>query len=306
MTKLTLKGLVPALTTPFAEDGRLDLPGFRRLVQCVVDDGVHGLLVNGCTGESWALDDDERAQVFRAAVEETRGRVPIVAGCGANTAREALRKVSQAQVAGCNAALIQPPSYVMPGEVEVERYFRTVAESSPLPVVIYNIPRRTGVHLSTDLLDRLADCPQVVALKESSKDFLVLSDMVRRVGDRISVLAGYMGLFGLGALSIGAVGFMDSCTPVLGARALQFYEAAISGQLITARRLQTEMAQLTAVLARFGTFPVAVKVALDLVGRPGGFPREPLLPLTASQRDELRSALADLGVLSRVTDSAHA
>jgi len=298
MAKLTLKGLVPALTTPFDQDGRLDLPGYRALVNAVLGDGVHGLLVNGCTGESWALDDAERAQVFRAAVEETRGRVPVVAGCGAMTARQARYKVGQAREAGCDAVLIQPPYYVMPGEAEVEAYFRAVAESSPLPVVVYNIPRRTGISLSTDLVDRLADVPQVVALKESSKDFLVLSDMIRRVNGRIAVMAGYMGLLGLGALSIGAAGFMDSATPVLGRKALQFYEAAIAGDLETARRLQDDMARLSAVFTRFGTFPVAVKAALDFVGRPGGFPREPLLPLTSAQHLELRAALTGLGIVA--------
>ena len=304
MAKLMLKGLVPALTTPFAADGSLDLPGFRALASAVVGDGVHGLLVNGCTGESWAIDDGERAQIFQAAVEVARGRVPVVAGCGAITARQAKQKVAQAREAGCDAVLIQPPYYAMPGEAEVEHYFRSVAESSPLPVVVYNIPRRTGVPLSTDLVDRLADLPQVVALKESSKDFLVLSDMVRRVSGRVSVMAGYMGLLGLGALSIGAVGFMDSATPVLGRRALEFYEAAIGGDLDTARRLQDEMARLSEVFARFGTFPVAVKAALDFVGRPGGFPREPLLPLTPVQREQVRAAMAELGVVSDLLQGA--
>jgi 4-hydroxy-tetrahydrodipicolinate synthase len=306
MAKLILKGLVPALTTPFAADGRLDLVGFRKLVNAVVADGVHGVLVNGCTGESWAVDDQERAALFRAAVEEVRGRVPVVAGCGAITARQARHRVEQASTAGCDAVLIQPPYYAMPGEQEVEHHFRAVADRSPLPVVVYNIPRRTGVPLSPDLVDRLANLPNVVALKESSKDFLVLSEMVRRVSGRIPVMAGYMGLLGLGALSIGAAGFMDSATPVMGKRALQFYEAALAGDLDTARRLQDELAQLSAVFARFGTFPVAVKAALDFVGRPGGFPREPLLPLDAAQREGLRAELVALGIVSPSLQGARA
>jgi 4-hydroxy-tetrahydrodipicolinate synthase len=294
---LKLKGVIPALTTPFVADASLDLAGFRRLVDCVVADGVHGILVNGCTGESWALSDDERLELFRAAVDQARGRVPVVVGCGAMTARHALQKVRQAEAAGCDAVMIQPPWYVMPGADEVYDYYRTVTRGTHLPVVVYNIPRRTGIHLSADLVDRLADEPNVVALKEASKDFLVLSEMVRRVGDRISVLAGYMNVLGLAALCVGAAGYMDSSTPVLGRRSLDFYEAVLAGRLDEGRAMQTELAKLNSAFFGIGTFPAGVKAALDIVGRPGGWTREPIKPLNAEQRERLRAALEAAGVV---------
>src|SRR4051794_29299042 len=105
---LTLRGVIPALTTPFAEDRTLDIAAFRRLVDQVVGDGVHGLLVNGCTGESWALEDDERFALFEAAVQQAGGRVPVIVGCGAMLARQAIAKVRQAERAGCDAVMIQP------------------------------------------------------------------------------------------------------------------------------------------------------------------------------------------------------
>ena len=294
---LKLKGVVPALTTPFREDGALDLPAFRRLVDCVIEDGVHGILVNGCTGESWALDDDERLELFRAAAAQTRGRVPLVVGCGAMTAGQAIHKVRQAETAGCDVVMIQPPWYVMPGEEEVYEYYRKVVRSTSLPVVVYNIPRRTGIHLSPSLVSRLADEPNVIALKEASKDFLVLSEMVRRVGDRISVLAGYMSLLGLAAMATGAAGYMDSTTPVLGRRSLDFYDAIVSGQLDRARAMQADLVQLNAAFFGIGTFPAGVKAALDMVGRPGGWTREPIRPLDEEQRGRLRAALEAAGLL---------
>ncbi len=297
-TMLKLKGVIPALTTPFQEDGELDLVGFQRLVDCVVDDGVHGLLVNGCTGESWALTDDERALLFQTAARQVAGRVPLVVGCGATSARQALAKVRQAEQAGCDAVMIQPPWYVMPGEQEVYDYYRTIVRSTRLPVVVYNVPRRTGINLSVDLMDRLADEPNVVALKESSKDFLVLSEMVRRVGDRIAVLAGYVNLIGLGALCIGAAGYVDSSTPVLGRRSLAFYEAVLAGRLEEARTMQAQMARLNAAFFGFGTFPAGVKAALEMVGRPGGSTREPIRPLDAEQRGRLRAVLEATGILT--------
>lgn len=303
---LKLKGVIPALTTPFREDGSLDVPGFRRLVDCVIGDGVHGILVNGCTGESWALTDGERAELFRAAAEQTAGRVPLVVGCGAMTAGQALHKVRQAEEAGCDVVMIQPPWYVMPGEEEVYEYYRTVVRGTRLPVVVYNIPRRTGIHLSADLVSRLADEPNVVALKESSKDFLVLSEMVRRVGDRISVLAGYMSLLGLAALTAGADGYMDSTTPVLGRRSVEFYDAILAGRLAEARTMQADLVKLNSAFFGIGTFPAGVKAALDMVGRPGGFTREPIRSLNEEQRGRLRTALEAAGVLKPAALGARA
>ena len=187
----TLTGVIPALTTPFRDDLSLDLPGFARLVEVVISDGVDGLLVSGCTGEAWALSDEERRQIFRTAVVTARGRVPVVAGCGHMMAAGSVALARDAAEAGCDAALIQPPWYILPGLEEVMDHFAAVLRDTPLPVVIYNIPRRTGINLTPDMCDRLADHPKVVAFKESSKDFLLLQDIIRAVGDRAKVFAGY-------------------------------------------------------------------------------------------------------------------
>jgi 4-hydroxy-tetrahydrodipicolinate synthase len=293
---LELKGVIPALTLPFREDESIDLDGYRRLIDIVIDDGVHGILANGCTGESWAIDDDERARVFRASVEQVRGRVPVVAGCGAMRTRHAIAKVHQAMDAGCDVVMVQPPWYVMPGEDEIYDYYRAVIAASELPVMIYNIPRRTGINLSVDLVDRLADEPKVIALKESSKDWLVLSAMIRRVRDRVSVFAGYASLLGMAAISEGAVGYVDSTTPVVGRLSIDFYDACVSGDMETARRLQATLARLN--FFGTGTFPATVKAALDMLGRPGGFPREPIKPLTSAQREAVRELLIDAGLLA--------
>lgn len=295
---IELKGVIPAITTPFREDRALDLEGLRRLIDLVIEDGVHGIVVNGCTGESWALDDGERAAVFDASVRQAAGRVPIVAGCGAMSAKAAIAKVRQAEQAGCDAVMIQPPWYVLIGLDEVFAYYKEIIGSTSLPVMVYNIPRRTGITLSVDLVDRLADLPRVVALKESSKDWLLLSAMIRKLKDRINVLAGYSNLLGLAALSEGAVGYVDSSTPVLGRRSLDFFRAATGGDLERARHQQTEMAKLNAGFFGVGTFPAGIKVALDMLGRPGGWPRDPIQPLTSEQRAKIRNVLVDAGLLT--------
>jgi 4-hydroxy-tetrahydrodipicolinate synthase len=292
-----LKGVIPAVTTPFNEDSGLNLPAFRELVEAVTGDGVHGILVGGCTGESWSLTDDERVALFSAAAQQVHGRIPIVAGCGATSAREAIVKVRQAETAGCDFAMVQPPWYILPGEDEILEYYRKILAASKLPIVLYNIPRRTGVGLSVKMVERLADDPKVVAIKESSKDFLVLSEMIRRVGDRIAVFAGYANLLGLAALTEGAVGYMDSSTPVLGRRSIEFYECVLRGDLSRARDLQKQMSRLNAGFFGLGTFPAGVKAALELLGRPGGWTREPIKPLDLTQREMLRGVLVKAGLL---------
>lgn len=292
-----IKGVVPALTVPFNDDQSLNLDGFARLTDIVIKDGVDGLLVNGCTGESWSLSADERFQVFRTAVEVADGRVPVIAGCSDIFASNVIAKIRQAEKAGCAVAMVSAPWYVIPGPDEIMDHYKTILAVSELPILLYNIPRRTGVHLTVDMVDRLADHPKVIAIKESSKDWGVLSSIIRRTSDRIGVFAGYASFFGLAALQEGAIGYMDSGTPVFGAGSPAFFRAATTGDLVTARRLQSEMAKMLDVFFGLGTFPAAVKGALDLLGRPGGRTRDPIRPLTEAQRRALAVALEKSGIL---------
>lgn len=300
------RGVWPALTTPFRDDLSLDADALGRLTEVVIGDGVHGLVVNGCTGESWALTADERATVFRATVEAARGRVQVVAGCSAQTSGEVLGKIKQAEAAGCAGAMVSPPWYIMPGPEEIMEYYRKVLAATPLPVLLYNIPRRTGVSLTVDMVDRLADHPRVIGIKESSKDWGLLSSVIRRTRDRISVFAGYASFFGMAALCEGAVGYIDSGTPVFGKRSVQFYHAATTGDLETARRIQAEMEQMLSSYFGLGTFPASIKAALDLLGRPGGPTREPIRPLDAAQREALRKTMTAQGLLPAAGAQARA
>ncbi len=291
MKDALLRGVVPALTTPFNADLSLDPDSFATLADAVIEDGVDALLVNGCTGESWALSADERATLFRTAAQTAKGRVRVIAGCSAISAAETIGKIRQAEAAGCDFAMVSPPWYVMPGPAEIMDHYRAVLDATEIPVILYNIPRRTGVQLTPDMADELADHPKVVAIKESSKDWGILSAIIRRCRDRISVFAGYASFFGLAAITEGAVGYMDSGTPVFGARSPQFYRACVSGDLATARRIQIEMASMLDSFFKLGTFPASVKASLDLIGRPGGPTRAPIKPLNAEQRETLRQAM---------------
>jgi 4-hydroxy-tetrahydrodipicolinate synthase len=293
------RGVIPAITTPFREDLSLDPNGLATLVDHVIRDGVNGVLANGCTGESWALSTTERDTVFRTVVSAASGRVPVVAGCSAITSAEVSGKIRQAAAAGCNYVMVSPPWYVMPGPKEIATFYAQVLETTELPVLLYNIPRRTGVQLPVALIDELADHPNVAGVKESSKDWGILSEVIRRTRDRISVFAGFASYFGLAALTEGADGYMDSGTPVFGTTSTRFFKAATTGDLDTARRLQIEMASMLDKFFGLGTFPASVKAALEILGRPGGPTRPPIAPLDLAQREILRNAMVSAGLLTQ-------
>jgi 4-hydroxy-tetrahydrodipicolinate synthase len=292
-----IRGVIPALTTPFNEARELDLPAYRRLVDVVMDDGIHGLLIAGCTGEAWALTSEERSIIYKAAVDGARKRVPVIAGCGAMLPADVMANIELAANAGCDAALVQPPWYVLLNQEEIYDFYITVASSSRLPIILYNIPRRTGVSLSADLVSRLADHDNIIGLKESSKDYLVMSEIIRKAGDRISIFAGYANLLGVAALTSGAVGYMDSSTPVLGKRSVAFFDSVMNGDLATARKHQAAMSNLNEGFFGNGTFPASVKAGLELLGRPGGWPRDPIKPVTKEQRANIARALTQAGLI---------
>lgn len=293
----SFRGVYPALTTPFRQDLSLDVEGLARLTDAVIRDGVHGIVVNGCTGESWSLSAEERKVVFETAVKAAARRVRVVAGASGQSAAESVAKIRQAADAGCDCAMVSPPWYVLPSADEILEHYRKVLAASPLPVLLYNIPRRTGVSLDVATVDRLADDPKVIGIKESSKDWGLLSSIIRRTRDRISVFAGYASFFGLAALCEGAVGYIDSGTPVFGAKSLAFHRAATTGDLETARRLQGDMEKMLAAYFGLGTFPASIKAALDLLGRPGGPTRDPIRPLDDTQRAALRKLMVASGLI---------
>ena len=292
-----LKGVIPALTTPFKEDRSLDLAALRRLIDLVLDDGVDGILVAGCSGETWALDDDERLAIFEAATDQVARRVPVIGGCGDIFAKRVIDKVRLAEGAGCDAVMITAPPYVMPTQDDIHAFFKEIIAASAMPIMVYNHPQRTGVALSVELMDRLADEPTIVALKESSKDWNQLSQFIRRCRDRLNVLGGYVGLTGLAALVEGAVGYVDSSTPVLGPLSPKFFRAATTGDLEAARAIQVRITKLRPGFDATGTFPAGIKAALDILGRPGGWPRDPVKPVTPEGREIMRQVLIDADIL---------
>jgi 1-pyrroline-4-hydroxy-2-carboxylate deaminase len=284
------RGYWPAAPTPFTSDGALDLDAWRELLELYVAQGVHGVLVNGTTGEWFSQTPAERGDLARVAVEVVAGRVPVVVGVGAFTARQSAELALGVADAGADGVLTTPPPYVHPSDEEIVAYYRTVAGATGLPLMIYNWPRGTAVDMPVDLLDRLCEIDAVVAVKESSGDESKALDTTERLVGRVRVFNRFVYRRGLAALrEIGGDGSIDGGG--MGAPfAVPFYEAVWSGDLDAAREHASRYTGLTSRIVRsdysgrFASPTAQLKAAMRLLGQPGGHVREPLIELTDPHR----------------------
>lgn len=295
------KGVFPALVTPFTAEGDLDERLFHENVEMsIVEDGVHGILVGGCTGEFWALTLEERARIIRWAVEQARGRVPVVAGTGGIRTADVIQLSEHARQVGADAALILPPFFVKVGLRELLAHYSAVAEAVDIPLIVYNVPAATGLNLTPAMLDQLVEIPSIVAVKESSGDYNQFFQTVRTVGDRVAVFCGVSSLYGLPAMLVGAAGYICTSPQALGRDVVDLYRLSLEGEHQRALEIQAKgvgFRQLSVANGR--NMYVSLKEIMNQLGRPGGYPRRPLLPLEEADRREIREGIAKLGLRTR-------
>ncbi len=297
------KGYIPAITTPFTEDGAFDVAALGQLLEWLQGEGMHGLVIAGTTGEWFSLEPTDRLALFRATGAQLRGKLPLIGGCNAFTPAQAIANAQLAAESGFDGILLTPPPYMVPNEDEIVAFYQTVSDHSSLPICVYNWPPGTNVDMSLPLLTRLAAIDKVVAIKNSTarldhfiKVFLALKDQVRIFG------------FGLDELCItlmqahGGEGTMGAGA-VLGRTQPDFYNHLWQGDLDAARRcgkLDQRLMQdwfTPSLTGKFGSAQATLKTALNLQGLPGGYPRPPLLPLTALQQEQVRATLVAVGRL---------
>ena len=292
------QGPMPAVITPFDEKGNIDEVGMQENIDRMFEHGATGVLVGGCTGEFWALSFEERCQLFELGVKCAAGRGTVLGGTGAVTAEETIRLTAAAQSAGCDGALVLPPYFIRLSDDEVFEHFKAVDAAATLPIVLYNIPGNAINAISPALAVRLAELPQVVAIKESSGDWNNFYSTLLAVRRKIRVFCGPSSIFGVPALAAGADGFID-CFPNLWLPGgLDLYHAARDGRTEEAQSLQIVGRRLTDLFTSEGRslYP-ATKVAMTALGYKAGDPRPPLQPLTGDAHDGLLRGLADLNIL---------
>jgi 4-hydroxy-tetrahydrodipicolinate synthase len=292
---MKLHGIIPPLVTPMNADESLDLPGLRKHIDFLLGRGVDGIFVLGTTGEFYALDEAEKQQVTAAAVEHCRGRSPVFVGTGAETTREAVRLTKMAEREGANGVSVITPYFIKPTQAELIDHFRRVAESTALPVVLYNNPATCGgVSIEPDTVAKLAEVPNIVGIKDSSGDLQNTIELVRRTPqNKFAVLNGRDTLI-LAALLFGAKGAIPATCNIAPDLCVGMYRSFANGDLEAARQYQDRLAPVRMALT-LSTGNGAVKEAMALLGRPAGPSRSPISPLSAEKRQKLQDILTRAG-----------
>ncbi|MBB4890712.1 4-hydroxy-tetrahydrodipicolinate synthase [Streptomyces netropsis] len=284
--------VLTAMVTPFTPEGALDLDGAQRLATHLVDAGNDGLVVNGTTGESPTTSDAEKAQLVRAVVEAVGDRAHVVAGAGTNDTAHSIELARAAEQAGAHGLLVVTPYYNKPPQEGLYRHFTAVADATGLPVMLYDIPGRSGVPINTETIVRLADHPRIVANKDAKGDLGRASWAIARSG-----LAWYSGddMLNLPLLSVGAAGFVSVVGHVVAPELRALLEAHRSGDVTKATEIHQRL--LPVFTGMFRTQGViTTKAALALQGLPAGPLRLPLVELSPEETEQLKRDLSAGGV----------
>jgi len=290
---LKLSGTFTALVTPFQPDGSLDLAALARLVEWQIESGVDGLVPCGSTGEAATLSHDEHMRAVRHVVEVAAKRVPVIAGTGSNSTREAVELTSAARSAGADAALLISPYYNKPTQEGIYQHYRTVALEARLPILLYNIPGRTASRIEPETTARLSTVPGVIGLKESCGDFTATSAAILGSAPDFAVLSGDDALT-LPMLAIGGRGVISTVSNIAPRAMVDLVRYFAAGDLAHARRLHYELLPLIQAIF-VETNPIPVKTALAILGRiPNATLRLPLTEMAKKNRDQLEAALAEL------------
>ncbi|HUI88017.1 MAG TPA: 4-hydroxy-tetrahydrodipicolinate synthase [Anaerolineales bacterium] len=281
---MQLKGIYAPIVTPFNPDESINYDVLKKLIDFVLVNGVVGLVPGGTTGEVYALNDDERLELFRAVMEYAKGRATLIAGTNSGATRDVIRLSQSAEKMGYDALMVAVPPYSRPNQRELLAHYRAVAKSVSLPIVLYNFPWRAGTEVGYEVLDGLAECQNVIGIKEASGEMGRVYEMRLRYGKRYQMICGsddealdYF-LWGTECWIGGAA----SCTPRQHADVLN---AALSSDFVKARALMDKLLPLMRNLES-GGYTQKVKRGCERLGILVGNPRRPLLPLTDSERIE--------------------
>lgn len=288
--------VIPAMVTPFGADGSVDLGRASALARRLVDMGCDGILIGGTTAESPTLSTGEKESLYRAAVEAVGGRVFVWAGAGTYDTHESVEITRRAEAAGVDGIMLVAPYYNKPPQEGLYRHFRTIAEATSLPVMLYNIPGRTGVNMAPETVARLArDVENVVAIKEASGNLDQVSQVRAQTPSDFVIYSGDDSLT-LPILAVGGHGVVSVAAHVVGDRLLPMVESFARGDTAGALRIHLELLPLFKALF-VTTNPIPVKAALRLAGFDVGGYRLPLVPPSAAEEEAVRRAMAPLGLL---------
>ncbi len=279
----TPSGVIPAMVTPLTAEDKINEKALRRLTNYLIEGGVHGVFATGSQGEFWALTPDEKQRVWEVVVDETRGRVPVYAGTVGVTTRETVALTRLAEKCKVDAVSILTPYFISPTDDQLFDHYKAVAEATSVPILLYTNPAR------------LSQVPNIVGIKDSSGDLELSAEYMRVAPPPFNVLMGRDTLI-YGGLLYGAQGAIAATGNVAPALVASIYDKFKAGDLAGARKAQADLAPLRLAFA-WGTFPVVIKEALNLMGMDAGMARAPVGPLSSEQRERLKGVLKEMRLI---------
>lgn len=293
----TPRGIIPAVITPLTAEEKFNEKAMRKLINYLIDGGVHGLFITGTTGEFYGLTPEEKKEIFQVTLDETKGRVPVYAGTNGITTRESVLLTQLAEECKMDAVSVLTPMFVTPNQDQLYKHYKDVAASTSLPVILYNNPPKTGVNLTPATVAKLAEIPNIVSIKDSSGDLTLTAEYIRltKHRDDFSVLMGRDTLI-YGALLYGATGSIASCANVAPRLCADIYEKYMAGDLAGALEAQFALAPLRIAFG-IGTFPAVIKESLTLLGIEAGPCMAPAGPMSNEERAQLSKVLVEMGLL---------
>ncbi len=291
-----LKGVYPALITPFMKNGEIDIQGFRNNIDFVIEGGVSGIVPCGCTGEAATLSFEEQKRLLETAVDQANGRVPVIGGSGSNNTREAVELTQYAKEAGATAAMLITPYYNKPGDAGQILHYTTVAEKVDIPIILYNVPSRTGINMKPSVVAQLAKVDNIVGIKEASgspAQTAEIIELTRNNKKPFTVLSGDDNLT-IPIMSYGGKGVVSVAANILPAEVSQMVACYLKGDLKKALDVYYKLAPIMRGLF-IETNPIPVKAAASMMGLAAGPMRPPLTTLALENQKKLQAMLEALG-----------
>jgi len=293
--KTSYRGSFTALVTPF-KNGGVDEKAFRELVNWQIAEGTNGLVPVGTTGESPTLSHDEHKRVVEWCVEETHGRVPVVAGAGSNSTKEAIELSQHAEKAGADAVLVVTPYYNKPTQEGLYQHYKAINDTVGIPIIIYNIPGRSVIDMSVDTMKRLFELKNIAGVKDATANMSRVTQQRMAMGEEFNQLSGE-DITALGFMAHGGHGCISVTSNVAPRLCFEFQAACLKGDYATALKLQDKLAPLHINLF-IETSPAPVKYAMSLIGKCIGAVRLPMVPASEKAQNAVKAAMVHAGLIN--------
>lgn len=292
-----IKGVIPPIITPVDENENVDVKGLKRVIDHVIDGGVHGIFILGSNGEFYALDFQNQKKAVETTVKHVNGKVPVYAGASAITTKECVKLAKMAEEAGADALSVLTPMFIQPNQNELYNHFKAIAESTNLPIMLYNNPGKTNNNISVPLLEKLARIDNIIGIKNTSFDFVQTIEYIRVTQNipNFKVFSGSDYLI-YGTLAYGGAGCVAGTANVAPRLVVDIYEKYMAGDLEGAMEAQYKLIPLRNTY-NYGSFPVVMKDCLNLMGLNVGHPVKPIDHCSKERLQEIKKVLNDLGLI---------